>query len=584
MPAAENHPNPAPRRPACFREPSFTWRKAGRVGWWLRPEWASILVGPDGLRLREWQAAGLVEEVKRSPQRVVYRVRLPEGGIYIKQFLVPGKRELFRQWLRRGKGRNEGRRAAELAGLGVPTIEPIALGEERRRGFLFENYLISAEIPDALPLDRFLDERLAGLPPSAESRLRRELARSLGRLTARLHRAGLVHDDYHAGNVLARIGEGGRLELAMIDLDALRRRPRLGRAGRLANLSHLNHSFWLRSTRTERLRFLRAYLDELGERAEWRGWAARIERRTRAWAERLWRRWGRRCTGSNKYFRVIREGRAWAVASRALEPSFVAGLLRDPDAPFSDPRSIALKESRTTSVAEVEWTVGGEERVIVYKRFNRKKRLERLWTLLRPSRGWRSWRAGHHLASRGLPTPENLLILGRDALWGGLGPAATTYLATRKVEPSATIGEVFREVLPRLDRGARFEASRRLSRRMARLVRSLHDRSISDRDLKASNVLLVGGPLVERPELCVIDLAGARPIHPLPRSRRVQNLARVLVSLEELPEWNRAASARFLSEYLGRTTDRERRRWWADLRARSQSKRAGNHRRGRAIS
>ena len=102
--------------------------------------WRDVLLGPDGLRLDEWCEAGRVVAVKSGPHRIVYRVDLPEGVIYIKHFLVPNLRAILRQWVRRGKGRNEGKRSEQLAALGVPTIWPIALGEQRKRGCLFENY------------------------------------------------------------------------------------------------------------------------------------------------------------------------------------------------------------------------------------------------------------------------------------------------------------------------------------------------------------------------------------------------------------------------------------------------------------
>ena len=73
---------------------------------------------------------GVLTTIKSGPHRVVYRVDLPQGTIYIKHFLVPDWRATLRQWVRRGKGRNEGKRSQHLASIGVPTITPVALGEQ----------------------------------------------------------------------------------------------------------------------------------------------------------------------------------------------------------------------------------------------------------------------------------------------------------------------------------------------------------------------------------------------------------------------------------------------------------------------
>ena len=111
-------------------------------------DWQSRLLDDGQLRLDEWDQQGRLSVVKKGPQRIVYRADLPGGPVYVKHFLVPSWRETLRQWIRRGKGRNEGRRTQFLEAIGVPTITPIALGEQRKRKFLFENYLITPAIPE----------------------------------------------------------------------------------------------------------------------------------------------------------------------------------------------------------------------------------------------------------------------------------------------------------------------------------------------------------------------------------------------------------------------------------------------------
>ena len=259
----------------------------------------------DGLRLDEWREQGRLTTIKSGPHRVVYRVDLPQGTIYVKHFLVPDWRATLRQWVRRGKGRNEGKRTQHLASIGVPTITPIALGERRKRKFLFENYLVTLAISSAIPLDEFVERHLPERPEPIRSQIRQKLAEAMAVMTARLHDAGLLHQDFHPGNIMVRLTADNTPELFMIDLDALRKSRRVTWKLARQNLALLDHFFWLRSSRTDRYRFLKTYLRNRSEPPpEVRGFAHRIEDTTRLWAERLWRRWGRRCRSSNKYFEV----------------------------------------------------------------------------------------------------------------------------------------------------------------------------------------------------------------------------------------------------------------------------------------
>ncbi len=575
--------------PGVFQPPAWNWSKADDTGWWVRADWASALLRDGRLRLDEWKRSGRLTTVKRGPHRVVYRADLAEGPVYVKHFLVPNFRAKARQWFRSGKGRNEGRRAAKLEAIGVPTITPVALGERRVRNFLLENFLVTKEIPDTLPLDEFVERRLPLMPPGRQGKLRRDLARVLADLTARLHDAGFVHQDFHPGNLLIRLGPDDSLRLAVIDLDALRVANKLSWGDVRENLALLNHYFWSRCNRSDRYRFLHAYLKARREPAapEPRDLSRAIEKATRAWAERLWRRWGRRCWSRNKYFQTSRSANARAIASRDLDPACVRQILADPEGPIVAAGSVVLKDSRTALVAEATLTVKGRPVRVIYKRFNPKKPLEALLDLARPSRAARAWQAAQHLRSRGIPTPQNLAYLVET----GGGPigrllARRSYLVQVKAEPSITLGDYAKGVLPTARPGHRRDRIEALTLALARLLRTLHDRSMSDRDLKAANILIVGDPDAEDVELSLIDLVGVQLLHPLPRGRRLQNLARLQISLADVPGRTRTDALRFLRAYLpwGLAPRNDWKGLWRRVARLIDCKEEKNRRRGRPLS
>ncbi len=572
-----------------FCPPAWNWSKADDTGWWVRIDWSQALLNDGRLRLEEWKRSGRLTTVKRGPHRVVYRADLPEGSVYVKHFLVPNFRAKVRQWFRSGKGRNEGRRAAKLEAIGVPTITPVALGERRVRRLLLENFLVTEEIPNTLPLDEFVERRLPLMPAARRGKLRRDLAKTLADLTARLHDAGFVHQDFHPGNLLIHIGPDDSLRLAVIDLDALRQIRNLGWNDVRENLALLNHYFWTRCNRSDRYRFLKAYLQarrKSGAPAI-RVLARSVEKSTRVWAERLWTRWGRRCWGKNKYFFTDQNHSSKVVASRDLDPATVRTLLDDPEALLASPGTVVLKDSRTALVAETTMLVKGQPTRVILKRFNPKKSLEGLLNWVRLPRGARAWQAGQHLKSRGIATPDNLAYLTvKAAGWLGWLGARREYVVQIKAEPSITLEDYARDLLPRFVPAEQRRQISGLTVALARTLRTLHDRSISNRDLKAANILIVGDPTADEPNLTLIDLVGVQVTHPLPVHRQLQNLARLQISLSQIPGRTRTDSLRFLRFYLpwGLSARNDWKGIWRQIDRLIDFKKEQNRRRGRPLS
>jgi hypothetical protein len=338
------------------------------------------------------------------------------------------------------------------------------------------------------------------------------------------------------------------------------------------------------------LRFLRAYLRSRAARCPSPGDFARgIETATRDWAERMWRSWGKRCRKTSKYFIAESGPLTWSVASRGLDCATLRMLRDNPDLPFSQPGTVILKNSRTTTVAETTMVVDGKPTRVIYKRFNKKKWLDPVLTYFRPSRAWQAWQAAQHLASRGIPTPRNQAFIARlrpfprDLFWYH---PHETYLVTAKAEPSVTLNEYVNHTLPRLDPRSRRLQIRRLTDALARLLRAMHERSLSHRDLKGSNILVLGNPDTPDIELSLIDLVGVRLNHPIPRHRRAQNLARLYLSVAKIPGVTRTDSLRFLRAYFpwGLAPQNDWKALWRAISAYGHTKRTKNERRGRVLT
>src|SRR5262249_40958767 len=122
-----------------------------------------------------------------------------------------------------------------------------------------DSFLLTLTLRDTVPLGEFLDASLPNLDRCRCHRLRKCLAVALGRFLARMHDAGVLHNDLHAGNLLVRWGDDDRPELFLIALHAVQLRGRLGWTASRDNLVALNRWFSQRASRSDRLRFWREY-------------------------------------------------------------------------------------------------------------------------------------------------------------------------------------------------------------------------------------------------------------------------------------------------------------------------------------
>jgi tRNA A-37 threonylcarbamoyl transferase component Bud32 len=556
--------------------------------------------------------------VKQGPHRTVYRVLRAGQELFWKHCRLANLRAWCRELLRPPKAGLEFAKARALAGRGIPTVVPLAWGRRRRFGPA-DSFLITEALTDSEPLDRFLEQTLPRRPTAD----RFSLTVALGRFVARLHDAGVAHPDPHPGNLLVRWPAGGAPAFHLIDVHAVRLGRPLSWRARRANLVLFNRWFSMRASRSDRLRFWRSYLTpraafhltprppslrgkgetragapgtgpstpetsslrspfplrEGGQGVRFLGPGVRgtahlirdLERRTWRSNLRFWRARDRRRRGGHRLRRVCGGG-CVGFSAPDLDADWLDRLLADPDAPFRDPGRPLLKAGRSSTVIELTAPVGGVERPVVLKRFNVTSAADPWLALVRPTPALRSWHHGHGLTQRHIPTARPLAVLHRRRR----GLTYEGYLLTEKLPDAVDLHAWVGRPRPPT-------ARRELTDRLGRLVRELHRRRLSHRDLKAANVLITAPDADPQP--CLIDLVGVAAPCRLSRRRRVQNLARLAASFHGRPGVGRTDLLRFLRAYQAWNLHGggDWKGWWREVERATRGKVARNARRGRPL-
>jgi serine/threonine protein kinase len=551
-------------------------RAAGRV-WHLSPQGQALFstAGPD---LDRWLADGTGVVVKHGPHRTVYRVLLAGGTVYVKHCRINGPRARAREVLRPPKARLEFENAARLLALGIGAAVPLAWGTADTI-WPGESFLITRDLAPAVPFTEFVETRLLELPPDDQRHVRRQLAHGLGRFLALLHDKGVIHPDPHPGNVLVEVPPSLVPHFSLLDVHAVRFSGPLSWTRSRANLILYNRWFQLRATSTDRMRFWREYhlaRQKLPATEDPRSEATELERATLASNRRFWVARTARYRGTHRTIHQVRAGAVRGLAVRDLPEQFLRELLRDPDGAFDRPGTRVLKRCMSSTVAELELPGPTGPRTVILKRISARSVLDPLKNLFRSSAVLRSWLLGHGLCERWLPTPRPLAVFHRYR--AGCIPAEG-YLLTEQV-PDA-VG------LPEFVKGCREPGVlRALGERLARIVRAMHDRGVSHRDLKAPNVMLRGAatdPAGAEPVL--IDLVGVRAgREAVPFARRARELARLNASFLAVPHISRTERLRFLLAYLrGGERQSDWKMWWKAVWRATAAKVEKNRRTGRTI-
>ena len=556
-----------------------------KARWQALADWAPTLLGPDGLRLNEWRESGQARVVKHGSHRTLYAVELADRAFHVKHYRCNRAMHMVRHLVRASSARREWRKAIEVAARGIPTVRPIACQEEIRGGIVSDSYFVSETLPGVCSLEQYAAQTLPGPSTGELGRARRRIIEGLARFAASVHLAGIYHNDFHAGNLLVRLEDvqsdrpppPDPSAFYLIDLPGVRFSGPLGWAAARKNLVVLNSAWWERTSKAERWRFWRTYLDQRPDfdPSLKRTAAKQLEVRSRAYSRRKHRGRDKRSLRENRDYLAIRQTHARAHAVRDFARAELIQLLHDPDALLTKNLSRPVKLDRGILIVQADLPLKEGQTRVIYKRYGPRNWKKALVGKLRPGRALRGWYLGHALLRRRIATARPIAVCDLRKPWY----RCQSYLAIEWIEGSENL-HLYAWKLAGEDVDERFRRVVQSAESLGTLIGRMHARQVTHGDLKASNILVVEKDAGV--ETYLVDTDDVRISDRLAPRQRAVDLARLAVSIEAHAWVSPTVHLRFLRAYAREFAPQEV-SWkslWHDVSRRSRKITRRKKRRG----
>lgn len=530
----------------------FVQGRTDRLRWLARRDWAETLLGPNGLRLEGWLGGGVVRVFKHGPHRTVYRVTAGEREFFVKYYRCSTFWDRVRHLVRLSPARREWGRVQQVAQRGIATATPLAWQEEKGLGPVSGSFLVTQAIPGGCPLDVYHRELLPALPPAVRRRVWRQLLVDFAALAARIHRAGIWHDDFHAGNFVVSLEKGlprvdpatGRFRIHVIDLPGIHISAPLGWRAVRGNFVALNASWSQHVSPRDRYRFWRAYLAERPEmklRSE-RNALRQIAARTAVYRQRALRRRDKRALQNNRDYVKLDLPRGCAYGVGDFSPEGLRELFETSEGVLWRNLHRSVKLDHGSMIVEAEMPLGGRPVHVVMKRYEPRTWWKALFAPFRQPRAVRGWRHGHALRLRNIATARPIAACEMRRPWFH----RRSYLLVEWIEGSENL-HLYLWRLAREPHRERFRRARQCAEQLGTMLGRMHAQNVLHSDLKASNLLVAE----ESGELCtyLVDLDDVSVNGNVTLRQRAADLARLAVSIQAHPWISRTIACRFLRAY-----------------------------------
>jgi tRNA A-37 threonylcarbamoyl transferase component Bud32 len=192
---------------------------------------------------------------KISPEVIVSLLDDGREKVGVKQFRYSHFLDIFKNLFRPSKGLRSWVAGNGLMARGIPSLNPLALFEQRKWWGVNESFLIMEASQKGLEMDRYILEGFV------DFRKKRLFIKHFAQWLSHLHQRNLYHQDMKTCNILVS-ENGGTWDFYLLDLEDIRLDKKVDEKSLFKNFLQLNTSIPKTMTRTDRLRFLKEYLHE----------------------------------------------------------------------------------------------------------------------------------------------------------------------------------------------------------------------------------------------------------------------------------------------------------------------------------
>ena len=199
--------------------------------------------------------------IKRDSKTVLTRHAFKDKtvqNVVVKQYRVGCFGCLLKNLFRGSAGRKAWVAGNGLRVYGLNTPLPLALLEKKRSGITTGSYLIMEEVKDSLEMDRYI---LKNFDNRKDIKKKKALISHFAKTLGEMHNHNIFHHDLKTCNIMVKENEK-RFNFTFLDFDKVSFREEITVRKRVKNLTQINLSTPRLFTLTDRLRFLKEYLDQ----------------------------------------------------------------------------------------------------------------------------------------------------------------------------------------------------------------------------------------------------------------------------------------------------------------------------------